>query len=245
MGGSVLETLEDLGPELRVFYLGDGRTRPVGEGWVQSADVRPAGPMLAAEGRGVRVLSPPDVAALASGNGTWLKVPYRTQLDGSPSAGANCGPASVGMVLEYFGISVPTAELRALANKLQGTNDPDSGVAIEYLEKMVERFSLRGHGLSVGKNLRRWSLEDVREHLSLGHPVIPQLRYRLMPGRAGSDYWYDHYVVLMGYRGDDFIYSDSVDADGPGYGRLMSAESLTRAWRSSAFPFAAFAVSRP
>src|SRR5205814_9519215 len=33
-----------------------------------------------------------------------LPLPYRSQLDGSPYAGANCGPTALSMVLAYYGI---------------------------------------------------------------------------------------------------------------------------------------------
>lgn len=79
-------------------------------------------------------------------------------------------------------------------------------------------------------------------HLMSGRPVVPQLRFRLMPGRGDSDYWEDHYVVITGLQGNDFVYSDPVDTDGPGYGRLMSAEGLANAWGASFCPFAAFAM---
>lgn len=242
---SVLEVLEDRGKDLRVFFLGDGRTREAVEGWVKASEVGAAGKMLAAERRGMRLLTRSEVVSLQSGDGLWIKVPYRTQLDGSPSASANCGPASVGMVLESFHSFLPTQELRAAANKLQGTSGPDSGFAIEHLKSLAERYGLKGHDLYAGEAFKRWSLKDLRAHLIQGHLVIPQLRFRLMPGRAESDSWDDHYVVISGMRGDDFIYNDSVDADGPGYGRVMSAEALVRAWGGSNFPFAAFAVSKP
>lgn len=242
---AVLEVLEDSGTELRALYLGDGHLREVAEGWVQVADLGPAGAMLAGEARGVRLLGKQEVATLRSGGGLWLKVPYRSQLDGSPSADANCGPASVGMAMAAHGTFVPTEELRAVANKLQGTWGTDTGFAIEHLQGVVEMHGLRGQDLYVGKSFRRWTLEDVRRHLVQGHPVIPQLRFRLMPGRDRADYFEDHYVVLTGMLGDDFIYNDPVDSDGPGYGRLMSTETLVRAWGGSYFPFAAFAVSKP
>ena len=244
-GGAVLEVLEERGRELRVFHLGDGQDRDAAEGWVKASDVGAAGAMLAAERRGMRVLSRSEVAALRAGDGLWLKIPFRTQLDGSPAASANCGPASVGMALEFLRGYVSTEELRGVANRLQGTWGPDSGFGIQYLAGLAEQFGLRAEQLSAGGSFRRWNLEEMRSHLFQGHPVIPELRFRLMPGRAESGSWDDHYVVITGTRGDEFIYNDSVDVDGPGYARVMSAEELLRAWGGSDFPFAAFALSKP
>ncbi|MHB8990380.1 MAG: C39 family peptidase [Chloroflexota bacterium] len=243
--GAVVEVLEDRGRDLLVFDLGDGRAPEPLEGWVKASEVGAAATMLSAEKRGMRRLTRSDVASLRAGDGLWMKVPFRTQLDGSPAEAANCGPASVGMVLEYFHSFVPTDELRTEANRLQGTRGSDNGFGIEYLLGLAEKSGLRGHGLYAGAGLRRWSLEDLRSQLIQGRLVIPELRFRYMPGRARSGSWDDHYVVITGMRGDDFIYNDSVDADGPGYGRVMSSEVLTRAWGGSDLPFAAFAISRP
>ncbi len=242
---TVLEVLEDAGSELKVFYLGDGVTRNAFEGWVHAADLVAAGATIRADNLGGRWLSESDVEALQDGNGIWLEVPYRSQLDGSPSASANCGPASVAMVLGFHKHDVPTAELRALAHQLQGTSGSETGFAIEYLQELVERFGLRGEDLYAGRGLRRWTLEDVRRHLARGHPVIAELRFRLMPGRDDPENVDDHYVVIVGVKGNDFIYNDSVDDNGTGHGRLISAEALVRAWGGSYFPFAAFAVSGP
>ena len=241
--GAVLNVLGEDGNRLHVYYLGDGLSHDPADGWADPANLGPAGPMLAADKLGVKILTEADVLSLRSGDGVWLKVPYRSQFDGSPSADANCGPASVGMALEYYHRFVPTSEVRVIADRMQGTSDPESGFAIEYLLETVEHFGLKGLGLFSGKNLAKWTLDDLRNSLSRGNPVIPQLRFRQMPGRAGSDYSEDHYVVVTGMHDGDFIYNDSVDSDGPGYGRVMRADDLKRAWGASAFPFAAFAVS--
>lgn len=242
---AVVEVLEDRGSDLRVFYLGNGRDFDPLEGWVSASEVVAAGTMLAAERRGMRRLTRSEVASLHAGEGLWMRVPFRSQMDGSPAESSNCGPASVGMVLEQLHSFVPTDELRTEANRLQGTWGPDNGFGIEFLAQLVERYGLRVHGLYEGVNFRRWSLEDLRSQLGQGRPAIVELRFRYMPGRADSDSWDDHYVVISGMLGDDFVYNDSVDVDGPGYGRVMSADDLQRAWGGSDFPFAALAVSRP
>src|SRR5262249_17811984 len=60
-----------------------------------------------------------------------LSVPYRTQLDGSISSAANCGPTSMGMVIEAFGVYVPTAQVRSLAMRSMGNYDPFGGTTLE------------------------------------------------------------------------------------------------------------------
>ena len=76
--------------------------------------------------------------------------------------------------------------------------------------------------------------------------VIPQVKFRLLPGRSKSSYWGDHYIVIVGLAGGDFIYNDPVDSDGRGYGRLITAEQLEQAMdgANGEFARAAFAVGR-
>lgn len=175
-----------------------------------------------------------------------LTVPYRSQLDGDPYQGGNCGPATMGMILAAYGKQVPTQELRALVNDLQGTwGTYDSGTFIENLGVIAERHGLKPLDLFAGTKLRRWTLDDVRGHLQAGHPVVPQVWFRGLPGRENRDYNGDHYIVLTGYEGDDFLYSDSIDSDGPGANRRISATQLENAWRNSDFPYAALAIAGP
>lgn len=173
-----------------------------------------------------------------------MDVPYRTQLDGSAAAGANCGPASLGMVLDSFGISVPTDRLRTQAHRFQGTSGPDTGFSLEPLQGVAETYGLEAQGLLEGRRYRRWTLDDVREHLRAGHLVIPQLRYRLMPGREWAGINYDHYLVLTGVDGDDFYFNDPIPWSGRGQGRMTAAQ-LLRAWQNSDAPLAALALAGP
>ena len=46
------------------------------------------------------------------GEGQVLPVPYRSQLDGSAYAQANCGPTALAMVLAYYGIDDSLWSLR-------------------------------------------------------------------------------------------------------------------------------------
>jgi hypothetical protein len=50
--------------------------------------------------------------------------------------------------------------------------------------------------------------------------------------------------VISGLVGDDFIIDDPIPEGGKGE-RLISAADLDRAWGSSDFPYAGFAIARP
>lgn len=173
-----------------------------------------------------------------------LTVPYRTQLDGSAAAGANCGPASLGMVLDAFGVSVATSELRERANRFQGTSGPYTGFNLGPLQRVTETYDLAGEGLFEGDRYRRWTLDDVRHHLQAGHPVIPQLKYRLIPGREGAGTNTDHYLVLTGMDGEDFLFNDPIPWGSVSQGRITAAQ-LLRAWMNSDIPGAALAIAAP
>jgi uncharacterized protein YvpB len=222
----------------RVLYLGDGRDTGPYLGWVTAADLVPTD----VDPSRIRRFAA-TAAALARAPEVWLKVPYRSQLDGTPWAAANCGPVSVAMILEAHGIRAQSTEVRRHVMALQNTpNCSECGSFIESLAGAVEVYGLQAVDLTGGDGkLRRWSMDDVRAALRSGHPVIPQVMYRQLPGREDAPYWGDHYVVLTGIVGDYFLYNDPID-DGPGYGRLIHTDQLQRAMATSDFPMAAFAT---
>ena len=63
--------------------------------------------------------------------------PYRSQLDGSAYAEANCGPTAVGMALDAFGVSVPPRQLRAEALDAQHMYGNGVGTLITALAQVV------------------------------------------------------------------------------------------------------------
>jgi hypothetical protein len=71
-----------------------------------------------------------------------------------------------------------------------------------------------------------------------------------LPGREDSGYYGDHYIIITGLLGDNFLYNDPIGGsaahEGPGYDRLMSSTQLRRAMRASdtGYQFSAFGVAR-
>jgi uncharacterized protein YvpB len=179
-----------------------------------------------------------------------LSVPHRSQLDGSPYQGANCGPASIGMVLAAYGQPLPTLQIREYVNAVQNTRgEHDAGSFIESLWDAAEHFGLRPSGLFAGARgergktpLRRWSMAEVRRELDAGRPIVPQVLFRGLPGREKVLYDGDHYVVLIGYTPEVVIYNDPMDKDGPGASRRMTWAQFEMAWRDSSFPYAALSI---
>ncbi len=235
-----LATLEMAGVErngrvaVRVFDPAKSEGRVA---WIDWADATPSGDLIARKLPVEQTFSPWATTVR-------LDVPYRTQLDGSISSASNCGPTSVAMALESFGITIATAQSRSIAMRAMGIYDPFSGTTLESLRAVAETHGLKGLDLHENGKYKRWTLDDVRTHLRAGHPVIPQLRYRMMPGREWLWVGYDHYVVITGMVGDDFIINDPVSLNGHGE-RVLTAEQLRRAWMNSDFPGAAVAIARP
>lgn len=174
-----------------------------------------------------------------------LDVPYRSQIDGTAWASSNCGPASIGMVLEAFDVAAPTRELRSRANQLLGISDPSTGTRIQDLARVVQEKGLVTFGpyAEGGRpQFRRWTLDDVRREIRNGYPVVPQVYYPLLPNHRKNPVITDHYVVIVGIQGEGFVFNDPADRHEPGYRRSMTSGELTQAWRASSLPYGAFSV---
>jgi LysM repeat protein len=173
-------------------------------------------------------------------------VPYKSQLDGGPWALANCGPTSLSMVLETFGISMSPAEVRPKVLAAQGIFGNGTGTLLTALAKVAESLGLRTLNMYDGDQINRWTNDEIRDHLRQGQPVIAQVYYRRLPGNEGVAYYADHYVVITGILDDGFLYNDPINHDGPGWDRVISGERLRSAMDASdaRYKYAAFATAR-
>lgn len=224
---------------LMVRYPGDGRTRPPGQAWVTADDV---GPVQAPDRSDI----PRGFPATVRSDVVRLQVPYRSQLDGTPWAEANCGPTALSMVLEAMGVNLSSKQVRQEVLNAQQLWGNDVGVYMEALAKVAQAHGLQVVDLYQGQTLKRWSPEDIRRHVQAGRPVIIQAYYRGLPGREQAGYYGDHYVIITGLVGNDFLYNDSIDADGVGFDRLMTPDQLQRAMNASAekYAYAGFALGK-
>jgi hypothetical protein len=243
--GSYVETTGEIqGRWAQAFFLMDRQPGEWAVGWVDGLDLTlPRGDQTEMSSymltRTSLLTSTPDV---------WLKVPYRTQLDGSSYAEANCGPTSIGMALDAIGKRDTLESLRTSALQFQDMNRcDDCGTFIQHLARVVETRGATAYGLRDDpENFHRWSLDEIRQQIRQERVVIPQVKFRLLPGRTKSLYGGDHYIVLVGLVGNNFVYNDPVDSDGRGYGRLITADQLEQAMTGAngEFSRAAFAVGK-
>ncbi|HEX2172485.1 MAG TPA: C39 family peptidase [Dehalococcoidia bacterium] len=174
-----------------------------------------------------------------------LTIPGRLQLDGSAFQRANCGVASLGMILSATGVEYPTASLRALANRIQPPGFYLDGLAWETLVGVASQFGLQSRGLYAGGHYRRWTFQDLRDELTAGHPIITLVHYRSLPVNWHSTSESDHYIVLTGYDGSDFIYNDPAPMAGTGIDTRLNAADLQDAWDTSSLPGSALALASP
>jgi LysM repeat protein len=225
---------------IQVRDAGDGRTRQSMTGWVAAIDLDVG---KAPATRELPQAYPADTAMDIA----QVFAPYRSQLDGSAYAAANCGPTATGMALEAFGVSVPARQLRAAALDAQHMYGNGVGTLITALAQVVQQNGLSAMDLrDEAGAMRRWTLDDIRAHIQQGHPVIVQVRYRSLPGRGGVYYFGDHYILVTGVVGDGFLYNDPIDLDGLGWDRMISSAALRVAMNASdqRYAYAAVAVGR-
>jgi hypothetical protein len=176
----------------------------------------------------------------------WLAVPHRTQFDNSFYAESNCGPTSLGMILEAYGLKeYRTDVLRDEVNRIQGNASPYEGTGLPALAAVGQRAGLVPLGLYARPGgYARWTLEDVRGHVTAGRPVIVLTRIADLPGARNADDGTNHYIVISGVSGDQFIYNDSAYPEGRGAGLLIPPDALRRAWERSMIPGHAVAFAR-
>jgi uncharacterized protein YvpB len=186
-----------------------------------------------------------------------LRVPYRSQLDGSAYQAANCGPTALAMVLGYYGVDAAPGDLRVRAMQAQHSWIDDDGgyrdwygVFVYNLASVAEAYGLHADGLWLREGnkidrLREWTAADVRREINAGRPVIVEVRYRALPRNVSTRVDDDHYIVVHGLRGQDFVYSDPLGRDGVGPEETISEHGLLRAMAEAETPSVGFALVAP
>jgi hypothetical protein len=218
-----------------------------------AAAIRPA-PTLAAGNAAATLMLPAPIGRAAVAAPTLdapvfrLVVPFRTQKDGSRWQTSNCGPATLGMLLDGFGMmGQETDDLRLRAHTYQGTVGWRTGTGLDHVAHVGEDFGLGTHGLFTSDgSLRSWSVEDVAAELRQGHPVMALVRLYLVPGYEGLAPRWGHYILLTGIAPGGFYFSDSLKTDpAAGTTGVISERQLQAAMGNSHIPGQAVAFSGP
>jgi hypothetical protein len=93
--------------------------------------------------------------------------------------------------------------------------------------------------------LSEWQPADLRRAIAADHPVIVQVPYRDIASHAESRATDDHYIVVHGTVGDDFVYSDPLGRGGSGPDQTISESDLAYAMGQATTPRVGFALTRP
>lgn len=239
--GARLERVGGLnGRRLPVRDPGDGVTRLAMSGWVDASDVVPAPPP-----------GPRELPRSYPEN-TRMDIPqvfaaYRSQLDGSPYAAANCGPTTLSMALAALGVEVSPGLLRPKVLDAQRIWGNNVGSLITALATVAESYGVRALDLRDEQGgLRRWTLDELRGQVRAKRPVLVQASFRALPGREQAAFYGDHFILLTGLLDDGFLYNDSINSDGLGWDRVISGARLVTAMDATdrRYAYTAFALAR-
>ena len=187
----------------------------------------------------------PETAALAAAGepdgtdqdegGIRLRVPFRSQWDGSTYEWGNCGVSAITMAMEYFGHTYSTHAVRESINVMTGNWNTKIGVDWRYLKAALERrdFAVAGPYNARGGYLQ-WTLADLVAQVEQGRPPILLVHYRSLPGHEEDEWFGDHYIVFLGLTGDGrVVYHDPGFPGQDGAYLTIDQEQFERAWSNT------------
>jgi hypothetical protein len=179
----------------------------------------------------------PRTNSYARGNNILLDLPFRTQQDNTAYSPMNSGPASMAMVLGGYGTDVAVSDLRALMNGLDGNYSPGATPRIETMARVAERGGMNVLDLYRGARFNEWTVEQVREMIRRGYPVMTLVQGAVLPGGTPPGVSRERYITIIGIDGDDFIYHDPAYPDeGQGAARRIPARILEQGWLAASTP---------
>lgn len=154
------------------------------------------------------------------GSSTYLDVPLYSQgRVGGRYPSGYCGPTTLKMVAEYFGIRKHVDDL-ALQRVGPGTPmyRPGRGSTHQGIATMAKHLGLKNSYLSYGRSFS-WLQQQVRS----GRPVIVGVKGNYAPGRSSRG----HITAVVGFtRNGDVIINDS----GGGVRRTVPRRQFYNAW---------------
>jgi hypothetical protein len=171
------------------------------------------------------------------GSNIFLDLPFRTQQDNTVYAPTNAGPASMAMVLGGYGTDVAVSDLRALVNGLDGNYSPGATPRIETMARVAERGGLNVMDLYRGARFNEWTVEQVREMIRRGYPVMTLVQGAVLPGGTPPGVARERFITIIGIDGDEIIYHDPAYPDeGQGASRRIPPRILEQGWLAASTP---------
>ena len=159
-------------------------------------------------------------------------VPYRSQFDGSAYEQANCGPATLGMLMSFYGEHWTTSSIRRSIIEHSGVPSTDAGSTWEDIAYAARQRGFTTLGLFDGLGgYKKWTFADLMQQVDQGRPVMLLVRFWSLPGQGEKEWYGDHYIVFLGMTpGGEVVYHDSAWRGQQGGYMVMSREQLERAW---------------
>lgn len=151
-----------------------------------------------------------------------LPVLYKSQWDQDARMTANdCGPASIAMVLNYYGHPVTTDEVYARTG---------AGNGIINFPQMFKAISSYGFEYQHTKNS---TPEQLKKYIDQGLPVIALVRYGSLKSVQNTNYKSGHFFTVVGYRNDGYFVNDPNfwgNSRSNGDHHFYSKEEFEQAW---------------
>ncbi len=121
-----------------------------------------------------------------------LNVPYKSQNDPDAQAQNNdCGPACIAMILLTQSQSVATADVYAASGA-----ERDRALTFAEITTAAAQY-----GLPLNARISM-SLQDLRNTIDQGTPLIALIKYQYLPDRQGQSTTGGHFVIVVGYDDD-------------------------------------------
>ncbi|HEX8969627.1 MAG TPA: lytic transglycosylase domain-containing protein, partial [Chloroflexota bacterium] len=186
-------------------------------------------PMHYASGRDVELQAR---ARTAADGVTWLGVPWRGRTPGQPISATALETTTISMLRAAAGLNgKPPPRV--------GTTDADS---LQSLATNAWEADL----LPIPERLPRWTLEQLKQHVRLGQPVVALVSSPTLPGHPPGEAPGDQPLVIIGTTPDGLVYSDPTYSSSLGYGLALSDDDFLSVWEASSQPHRALAfVARP
>jgi len=151
-----------------------------------------------------------------------LQLPFRAQgWEDRAIRGSICSPTSVSMVMEHWGVSLPTVECA------KAIYDPDYGIFGNWV-RGTQFASLHGLDAWIDR-FRDW--DKVKATIAEGQPIIASIRFRAgtFPSNV-MESTNGHLIVIRGITPEgDIIVNDPASSE-RGDGVVYKADELAQAW---------------
>jgi predicted double-glycine peptidase len=152
-----------------------------------------------------------------------LQVRYKSQWDDDAKASNNdCGPASIAMILNYYGLNVTTDQVFAKTGA-------DGGLI--SIAKMQNAIINLGYESEFKKNI---SVDDLKNYINQDIPVIALVHYGSLNSTQDKNFKGGHFFDVVGYRDDGYFVNDpnfkgSLRQDGDHH--FFTKSEFEKAWK--------------